>query len=126
MKRVILAGILLFLLICFNLFCLLIVNKIKNETTEKLDAIYLSVLEDDLKKAASECKKFTEYWLSKHHILCLIVRHDLIDQITISVAGFVPLANFNEKGELASEIYECKILLEEILDSEIPYLRNVL
>lgn len=126
MKRVVLASVLLFLLICFNLFCLFSVKKAKDETTEKLNSIYLCVLDEDFEKTALECEKFTEYWLSKHHILCLLVRHDLIDQITISVAGFVPLANFDEKGELASEIFECKILLEEIYDSEIPYLRNIL
>ncbi|MBR2639036.1 MAG: DUF4363 family protein [Oscillospiraceae bacterium] len=126
MKRVVLAAVLLFLLVCFNSFCLFSIKKIKTEATEKLDSIYLSLSENDFEKTASECENFTEFWLSKHHVLCLLVRHDLIDQITISVAGFVPLATFGEKGELASEIFECKTLLEEIFDSEIPYLRNVL
>lgn len=126
MKRVVFAGILLFALICFNFFCLFSVSKIKDEATGKLDFIYSSLLEKDTAKTASECEKFTDYWLSKHHVLCLIVRHDLIDQITISVSSFVPLAKFGENSELASEIAECKILLEEIFDSEIPYLRNIL
>ncbi len=126
MKRVVLAAVLLFLLIGFNLFCLFSVKKIKTEATEKLNSIYSSILDGNTEKTALECENFKEYWLAKHHILCLIVRHDLIDQITISVAGFVPLANFEEPGELASEIFECNILLEEIFDSEIPYLRNIL
>ncbi len=126
MKRVVFAVILLFTLIGFNFFCLFSVAKIKNEATEKLDFIYSSLSEENSEKTALECEKFTDYWLSKHHVLCLIVRHDLIDQITISVSSFVTLANFGENSELASEISECKILFEEILDSEIPYLRNIL
>ena len=126
MKRVVFAVILLFALIGFNFFCLFSVAEIKKEATGKLDSIYSTLLKNNSAKTALECEKFTDYWLSKHHVLCLIVRHDLIDQITISVSSFVPLAKFGENSELASEISECKILLEEILDSEIPYLRNIL
>ena len=126
MKRFFVAGALLFLLICFNFFCLFSVKKIKNEATEKLDSIYLSILEDDFEKTALECENFTEYWLSKHHVLCLLVRHDFIDQITISVSTFIPLSKFDETSDLVSEIFECKTLFDEIWDSEIPYLRNIL
>ena len=126
MKRVIFAAVLLLALIGFNFFCLFSVAEIKGEATAKLDRLYSSILENDSSKTASECEKFTDYWLSEHHVLCLMVRHDLIDQITISVSSFVPLAKFGEKSELACEITVCKILFEEILDSEIPYLRNIL
>ena len=36
------------------------------------------------------------------------------------------LFEFGETGELASEISRCKILIEEIYDSERPLLRNIL
>ena len=126
MKRVVFAAALLFLLICFNFFCLFSVKKIKNEATEKLDSIEFYALAEDFEKTALECENFTEYWLSEHHVLCLLVRHDLIDQITISVSSFVPLAMFGKSGELVAEIFECRTLFEEIFDSEIPYLRNIL
>ena len=126
MKRVVFAAALMLILIAFNFFCLFTIGRIKNEATEKLDDLYKNIDSGNNERIAEECENFTEFWLSKHHVLCLLVRHDLIDQITISVAGFVPLATFGEKGELASEIFECKTLLEEIFDSEIPYLRNVL
>ena len=126
MKRVIFAASLLLALICFNFFCLFSVMKIEDKITGKLDRIHSSIMEGDSAKTAEECEKFTEFWLSEHHVLCLIVRHDLIDQITISVSSFVPLSRFENFGELASEIAECKILIEEIRDSEIPYIRNIL
>ena len=126
MKRVIFAASLLLALICFNFFCLFSVMKIEDKITGRLDKIHSSLMEGDPAKTAEECENFTEFWLSEHHVLCLIVRHDLIDQITISVSSFVPLAKFENFGELASEIAECKILIEEIRDSEIPYIRNIL
>lgn len=125
MKRVVFAAALLVLLISFNFFCLFSVEKIKNETTEKLGELYLCVKGENPLKTASECEKFTEYWLSRHHILCLIVRHDLLDQITISVSRLVPLSEFGETGELASEINRCRFLIEEIWDSERPLFRNI-
>ncbi|MBQ3531101.1 MAG: DUF4363 family protein [Oscillospiraceae bacterium] len=125
MKRIVFASALLVFLIIFNCFCLDTITKIKNEATLKLDELYMLTANEDFEKTALECEKFTEYWLSEHHILSLIVRHDLLDQTTFSVSRFVPLAKFEEKGELASEISRCKILLDEIWDCERPLFRNI-
>ncbi len=125
MKRFVFASALFAGLICFNIFCLCVVSEIKSEATGKLDLLYASVLEENFEKTLSECEKFTGYWLSEHHVLSQIVRHDLLDKTTVAVSGLVPLAQFHEYGELASEINRCKILIEEIWDSEIPYLRNI-
>ncbi len=125
MKRIIFAFALMFFLIGFNLFCFYTVLKISAEATEKLDRIYEILESENAFKTAEECEKFTDYWLSKQHILSLIVRHNLLEQTTSSVACFVPLAKFGETGKLASEINRCRVLIEEILDSERPLLRNI-
>lgn len=125
MKRIIFAFALMFFLIGFNFFCFYTVSEIGAEALEKLDCIYGTLAVGDASKTAEECEKFTEYWLSEQHILSLIVRHNLLEQTTSSVARFVPLSEFGEKGELASEINRCRILIEEIWDSERPLLRNI-
>ena len=125
MKRVVFAAILIVVLLSFNTFCLFTIGKIKNEATIKLEELYEHACFESPDKLAAECEKFTEYWLSEHHTLCLIVRHDLLDQVTISVSRFVPLAKFGETGKLASEINRCRVLIEEIRDSERPLLRNI-
>lgn len=124
MKRVIFAAVLLAAVIGFNCFCISAVSKIENEVSEKLDALYLSA-EENPEESSSLCEEFTGYWIEKSHILCRIVRHDLIDQVTIAVARFSPLAKYGETGELCAEILRCKILLEEIRESEMPYFRNI-
>ncbi len=125
MKRVVFAAVLIVVLLSFNAFCLFTIGKIKNEATIKLEELYEHTCFESPDKLAAKCEKFTEYWLSEHHTLCLIVRHDLLDQVTISVSRFVPLAKFGETGELSAEILRSKILIEEIWDSERPLLRNI-
>ncbi len=125
MKRVVFASVLMLILLAFNVFCLFTIGKIKTEATEKLDFLYEVAASGNSGKIAEECEKFTGYWLSEHHVLCLIVRHDLLDQVTIAVSRFVPLAEYGETGELSAEILRSKILIEEIWDSERPLLRNI-
>ena len=125
MKRVVFAAVLIVVLLSFNTFCLFTIGKIKNEATGKLEELYEHACFESPDKLAAKCEEFTEYWLSEHHTLCLIVRHDLLDQVTISVSRFVPLAKFGETGELSAEILRSKILIEEIWDSERPLLRNI-
>ena len=124
MKRVVFAAALLAAVIAFNCFCIKTVSDIKNDVTEKLDALYISAGKNP-EESASLCEEFTGYWIEKSHTLCRIVRHDLVDQVTIAVARFAPLAEYGETGELSAEILRCKILLEEIHGSEMPHLRNI-
>ncbi len=125
MKRVILAVVLMAAVVAFNIFSICYVTGAKNEITKKLDFLYETAAEGNAPKTAEECEKFTEYWLQKHHGLSRIVRHDLIDQITIGVSRLAPLAQYGETGELSSEILRCKILTEQLWDSEMPFLRNI-
>lgn len=124
MKRVIFAAVLLAAVIILNIFCIATVTDIQNEVTEKLDHLYVSAAKNP-EETAALCEEFTGYWIEQSHVLCRIVRHDLLDQITIAVARFAPLAEYGEIGELSAEILRCKILMEEIRESEIPYLRNI-
>lgn len=126
MKRVVFAGVLLVFLIGFNLFCLKTVTEIKNCVFERIDFLKYTIKTEDSEKIASECEKFTEYWLSRQHILCRIVRHELLDETAIAVSRFSSLAQYGEYGELSAEADRCRILMEEIWDSELPLLRNIL
>ncbi|MBR3609952.1 MAG: DUF4363 family protein [Oscillospiraceae bacterium] len=126
MKRVVFAGVLLVFLIGFNLFCLKTVTEIKEGVFERIDFLKYTIKTEDSEKIASECEKFTEYWLSRQHILCRIVRHELLDETAIAVSRFSSLAQYGEYGELSAEADRCRILMEEIWDSELPLLRNIL
>lgn len=125
MKRMWLAVGLIAAVVLISAGALFLLTGIKNDFDSKFDSLYLLVESGDSAAAASAAKELTEYWMERHHTLCRIVRHGQLDQITLAVARFEPLAVYGERGELAAEITRCKLLLEDIWDSELPTLTNI-
>lgn len=125
MKRMWLAVGLIAAVVLISAGALFLLTGIKNDFDSKFDSLYLLVESGDFAAAASAARELTEYWMERHHTLCRIVRHGQLDQITLAVARFEPLAVYGERGELAAEITRCKLLLEDIWDSELPTLTNI-
>lgn len=105
--------------------CLLILTNFKNEFDKEFDTLYEMTLNGDKENTAEYSKYVTEKWLDKHLSICQIVRHTQMDQVTLAVSRLESLALYGENGELAAEIMRCKILLDEIWESEIPNFRNI-
>ena len=122
MKRVVFAALLLVAVIVLNAFCLDVVKETKESMISRLDE--LSAIANT-KKATETASEITDYWIDTHHVLCRIVRHKLLEQVTISVSRLESLAKYGETGLLSAEISNCRILVEEIWDSERPILRNI-
>ena len=122
MKRVVFAASLLAAVIVLNTFCLHVVKEAKENMISHLDE--LSAISDRT-EAAETASKITDYWIDIHNILCRIVRHKLLEQVTISVSRLESFAKYGEIGLLSAEISNCRILVEEIWDSERPVLRNI-
>ncbi len=125
MKRMWLAVGLIAAVVLISAGALFLLTGIKNDFDSKFDSLYLLVESGDSAAAASAARELTEYWMERHHTLCRIVRHGQLDQITLAVARFEPLAVYGERGELAAEITRCKLLLEDIWDSELPTFTNI-
>lgn len=90
-----------------------------------LDVISVYAESEKTLETAAECEKFAEAWLNEHHILCRIVRHEPLEHVTATAVGLAPLSRYGEKGELSAEILRCRIMIEEIWDSERPLFRNI-
>lgn len=105
--------------------CLLILTNFKNEFDKEFDTLYEMTLNGDKENTAEYSKYVTKKWLDKHLSICQIVRHTQMDQVTLAVSRLESLALYGENGELAAEIMRCKILLDEIWESEIPNFRNI-
>lgn len=125
MKRMWLALGLIVAVIVVSSGALFLLTGIKNDFDARFDSLYRLVEENDSEAAAEAARQLTDYWMEKHHTLCRIVRHTQLDQITLAVARFEPLALYGERGELAAEITRCKLLLEDIWDSELPTFMNI-
>lgn len=126
MKRIVFACVLMALVVVFNCLCLNAVLESKNRVTMRLDKLSETVLKSESnEKAAEKSAAFQKFWMDEHHLLCRLVRHELLDCITSSVSKFSSLALLGEKGKLLAEISCCKVLIEEIWDSERPLFRNI-
>ena len=126
MKRMWIAIGLVAAVIATCCYCLFTLSKLKDEFLLELDRLYSLNAAGDNEKTAEAAKELTDLWLQKLHIFCRIVRHTQLDHVTLAIARFESLARYGENGELAAEIDRCKILLDDIWDSERPLIRNIL
>ena len=125
MKRMWIAIGLIGAVIIVSTVCLLSLSTIQRELDEELAKLSdLSTVSspEETAKAAGE---LSSLWRKRLNTLCRIVRHTQLDQVTMAIARLEPLALYGEKGEFAAEILRCRILLEEIVDSERPLIRNI-
>lgn len=125
MKRMWIAIGLIGAVIIVSIVCLLSLSTIQKELDEKLEALSdlgTVVSPEETAKAANE---LSSLWHKRLAVLCRIVRHTQLDQVTMAIARLEPLALYGEEGEFAAEILRCRILLEEIVDSEKPLIRNI-
>ena len=125
MKRMWIAIILIAVVLAVSTVCLLSLSTIQRELDEELAMLSdLSTLSSP-EETAKAAKELSSLWRKRLNTLCRIVRHTQLDQVTMAIARLEPLALYGEKGEFAAEILRCRILLEEIVDSERPLIRNI-
>lgn len=125
MKRMWIALFLIVVVLVTSTVCLFLLTKIQQEMDFQLAALYELSLVADVTETAKAAQELTSLWHQRLIVLCRIVRHTQLDQVTLAVARLEPLALYGEEGELAAEILRCRILLEEIRDAELPLLRNI-
>ncbi len=125
MKRLWISIALFAAVVATSCVCLFYLTNLKNDFSKDFDELYELNAAGDNEKTAAAAKELTEKWMDKLHVFCRIVRHTQLDHVTLAVAKFESLAKYGENGELAAEIDRCKILLEDIWDSELPLFRNI-
>ena len=125
MKRMWIALFLIVVVLVTSTLCLFLLTKIQREMDTRLTGLYELSLSSDAVKTAEAARELTSLWQKRLTVLCRIVRHTQLDQVTLAIARLEPLALYGEEGELAAEILRCRILLNEIRDAELPFLRNI-
>ena len=125
MKRMWIAVILIAAVLAVSTVCLLSLSTIQRELDEELAMLSDLSTVSSPEETAKAAKELSSVWRKRLNTLCRIVRHTQLDQVTMAIARLEPLALYGEKGEFAAEILRCRILLEEIVDSEKPLIRNI-
>ncbi len=125
MARVALAAILLAVMVGMSGWGLHSLEKNKDILLSEMEELSVLAEEGDNEKTAEAAAILAADWIERHHTLCRIVRHTQLDQVTLAVARLEKLAEHGEIGEMTAEIDRCMILLDDIYDSELPLLRNI-
>lgn len=125
MKRMWIAVILIAAVLAVSTVCLLSLSTIQRELDAELAMLSDLSTVSSPEETAKAAKELSSLWRKRLNTLCRIVRHTQLDQVTMAIARLEPLALYGEKGEFAAEILRCRILLEEIVDSERPLIRNI-
>lgn len=125
MARVTLAAILLAAMVGMSGWGLHTLEKNKDILLSEMEELLALAEEGDNEKTAEAAAILAADWIERHHTLCRIVRHTQLDQVTLAVARLEKLAEHGEIGEMTAEIDRCMILLDDIYDSELPLLRNI-
>ncbi len=125
MGRVALAAILLAVMVGMSGWGLHTLKTNKDILLSGMEELSVLAEEGDDEKTAYAAAILAADWIERHHTLCRIVRHTQLDQVTLAVARLEKLALHGEIGELTAEIDRCRILLNDIYDSELPLLRNI-
>ena len=125
MKRVVLAYVLLIGMVGLSSWGLYVLGDCRSEMTKEIDGLLSASCSEDDSYCAERARLLTTKWIDTHRTLCRYVRHAQLDQVTLAMARLEPLAAYGEKGEFTAELMRCRILLDDIWDSELPLLRNI-
>ena len=125
MSRVFIALGLLAAIVTLSICSLLTFIGIKEDVTLQMDELDTLIEAEDYEALTQECFRVSEEWQEKEHTLIRFIRHQELDEVTGTMTRLPMLAKYRDIGELAAEVNHIRILLHHILDSEIPYPRNV-
>ncbi|MDD2955919.1 MAG: DUF4363 family protein [Oscillospiraceae bacterium] len=125
MKRVYIALGLLAAIIALSACSLSTYISVQKEVTAQMDHLDSLIEREDYETLAEEAKAVSEGWNEKEHLLIRFIRHQELDEVTSTMTRLPMLAKYLDLGELSAEINHIRVLLHHILDSEIPYPRNV-
>lgn len=120
MKRVVVSGVILLLIVGLCIGTQLFLINTKEKAVSMVETAYDSVNRGDLRTARIQVLEFTEYWDEKEKLLTVFVRHGQIEELSVLAASLEPmLASGNITDYYAANARVLK-LLELITESERP------
>lgn len=125
MNRILIAVGLLAAIVALSFCSLFTFIGIQRDVTAQMDDLNALIDREDYDALTEAAWKVSNEWSEKEHTLIRFIRHQELDEVTSTMTRLPMLAQYRDIGELAAEINHIRVLLHHILDSEIPYPRNV-
>lgn len=125
-KRTIFAAAIIVLAVAFGAVSLYIIDDTKASMTCIIKDIEASVESKNYNESYELANKLKEYWNSREEILVYFVRHHELDELTSAASRLSHLIKHGDVAEFSAECEKILTLINHIMESEIPYLKNIL
>ena len=125
MKRFFISVSIMFLIFLFVVSWMFYLNNIKNKLLDATKEASEAALNNNIDLAIEKYIKVKDFWDQQESVLIMFVRHEHIDQISISVAK---LSSILTKDNLSEFISECSVIeeaTEHMWKSELPITINL-
>ncbi len=125
MKRVWIALGLVAAILAGGIFSLWHLERITREMGNSLEQLSLAVEQQDDARILELALMFQEQWQQFEPGIRRYIHHDELESITGGSARLAALARYQDYGELAAETDRMRHLVNHILESERPTLKNI-
>ena len=122
MKHLLMSFLLLTILIGFSVWAVMRIGSVTKTTAEMVTAI-LADAENDPESARMQIEQAISYWEKQSKLLCVILRHDQVDEVTEALAK---LRASLEQDDFYTTCAEILSNLSHMSETEKPLLRNIL
>lgn len=126
MKRTITIIIILISIIILSILSLFSIYNNKNYMFNALDKIEVSVSNNDFDTALKQVENLETYWESKSKIYTSFIGHDNINKTSEHLKLLIKSIKLNNNFHSTLEIENVKFYVNEILQTELPILGNIL
>lgn len=126
MKRIYIAVALTLAIIGVSLHSVWRIYQLHRENAPVLEAALEAAEQGQLEQAALLAEEFRQRWQEKQQMLLRFVRHDPLDRITSLAARLPLLAEYGDVSQFVAQTSELQALLDNLLEDELPLLRNLL
>lgn len=125
MRRVVFSAFIFLLMLIFCIQTLMSIEKVYVELTNQIEEIEYSIKEEKYEQAAEKANIFHKTWHNHEETLVLIIRHQPLDNITVSTAKMISFVENGENAQALAELNSMKTVLYHLFEAEIPYVYNI-
>lgn len=126
MKRLIVMSISLAAMLALGGYSIWVTNQTCEEISSLLEDAKDAAIAEEYERAMELSEALAVVWEEKTVKLAAFSNHADIDKMTEAISSLRSLILFEEQAEFCANIDTTKMLMEDILEYQIPTLRNLL
>lgn len=125
MKRLIISGLLLAVIITVSVIGLFYINNNYEEITDAITRGEECLTSGEIKRAKEYIKEAEERYVKAEKYLSAFVNHSTLDEIGVSIAAIEPFTSGEEEAEFRSHCKEAKTALKHLKNDMAISFRNL-